>query len=1855
MLVAAPLHAATPTPSTPNDCVGAGGQGDPCGVDADCAGKAYATRCAHFGAPIDADQCAIPCEAIEDEGGLLQVTRAPSLCAVGEICAATWFDTEARVGHVCLPVPFHMDLALLDQCVVHFIQGSQPAFSDGDCSLQANLDRLLDQDSDGEFDIFDVDLCVLAFLEQPHCLADANGDWPEGCCDPEVKSSCMPGDVPRCADHADCGQGLYCDLDRAVCQRECGIVASREESLSSLERQCPGALKVCDRTRGRCVVVDVTQQSCEIDQDCPAGAYCFLGRCAPRCYSSLECPDAGWICSQNNRCRALPPPAGPEGFVFDPANYAVRFARDSLELSVTDPDDESALVIMDLITKRQVLDNPAVSFGYRMEVHYGLKTDQRCTQAFVDCTDPAQLPIKPDTGVKETEEECQARQDDCLIDPSEQWIRLPSPFGTVNASGDSAVVVELDAFIAEDLSPGTWPATVKLFFDNGDYDTIPVSFSKTSPSGTYEGDLTVYRDDPANALNAYRPLTFNMDIWVDESQETTWDALMATHHLDMDDEGIIDVTSGYPVVARLDGTSALAFSRGGAASTSADSVPFVGLYSPDSSALRLVGVIEISADFCIDEQGEDCSTAADAASSEDEILRVDNVFNRTIRRRIQFMGPFETSIGRYHGMYRETIYGLLPGGGVTLSGGFIMDQTSGDASPIELAGPLLEPATGAEAGVTYESALIGEAITFPETQALTETTARLTACATSLDSDATGSAGATPSVAWPADLFSTCGETCAELDPLAASAEGAWAAPAAFNDCCRFRRYLHLAQRGDNTVFGDLLDFRDVIEVSLANLGQSDAEQNYLNVYDYLSNWVVPCDADDPQPPPVCIDEERLRCGLALHQMAILNDWVDVDALGAGGGAGVDSSDGQDLFCLATMPTSGCPQAAAGHEDLFALQEHNRFWRDLALALKFEADRARSDAFLVLYRNEMNPFAQGTALSYKADHLREAVQRYDEVVRLVAGAPAAEILFSWPAGEFKQAGNDWLVIMQTVVEDRLGAIQELVDLKRRVFIDADDKDLVFAHHLMQQEYLLQVYLMLLQETWQGADFAYRGAAGAHLEQGQEIVTQLNPAWNPIGAHGSRVFFENPAADKTNWEAYRDRLIGATGDGGAVAEARTQVTDAVTDMQAALRDVDALEASLQEAKWGLEDSLASLCGDPNPTATGCAAGLSYCQCLVKEYLAADKWDEVQACKLSGGATCPPGVQLQCGEVGGGMGLSHGGAQDLAALGSQTCTQVIMTSFGQGSSDTATAPACAIDPTLVTVTGADGKGRACVGGKMGAALQEQAAMDLQRETVLDSLNGVFLDMKAYVKLRAQLLEDLQEFHAERERLLLIKAILEGLPPLLEFAKQKVLSFAGVPDCVQIYGMAMGTDCLGKLLTTATQKGINILFEVLIVAAEAAASKMDTEIRLAINQLAEQEISHETRAALERYQVQIHDLLIEYRLLTQASFNLYLKQADLRWQAQHALDRFGEEATFVAEHLVGRETGSLLRGEGVAREASEGFRDLVMLSYKMTMAFIHQYNVPTTQAASLINASLASVTLDDVADYAETLTTLEDDYCGFEAIDCDASTNVETLRYSLRSLLFPNLMDIVDAQTGAVVTAGQQFHNLITSPPYLKRRVRGVLPADQIELPVPVSLMLMENLPGGPKWVIDPLTCNHLLTARDPDTPANPGYGDGNVAVNVRGLNLGQGDQVVRYELIRGPTDYLRSCSAESVQQEIGTLPIMEYPIRTYAVGYAPHSPEAAAEAPPIYATRSAAFPACMNLDEQGGVVEDATCWRYFARDRSLSSMDWKLVVPLYVGDGATDNAWIAGEGLSEAERPIIEDLVLYFRYRTRPIQE
>ena len=170
-----------------------------------------------------------------------------------------------------------MDLNLLDQCVLHHLQGIQPVLTGDDCSLQKNLSRLLDQDQDLDFDIFDLDLCVLAFLERPAACPPDEDEAPLGC----------DSGLVYCTSDTICGSGAFCDLERNACARECGVVGAREGKGAELEVACTGQLQACDVGRG---------DPCTGHDECAAGV---CGGPLPLC---SICDAGGGSCDDGDAC-----------------------------------------------------------------------------------------------------------------------------------------------------------------------------------------------------------------------------------------------------------------------------------------------------------------------------------------------------------------------------------------------------------------------------------------------------------------------------------------------------------------------------------------------------------------------------------------------------------------------------------------------------------------------------------------------------------------------------------------------------------------------------------------------------------------------------------------------------------------------------------------------------------------------------------------------------------------------------------------------------------------------------------------------------------------------------------------------------------------------------------------------------------------------------------------------------------------------------------------------------------------------------------------------------------------------------------------------------------------------------------------------------------------------------------------------------------------------------------------------------------------------------------------------------------------------------------------------------------------
>jgi hypothetical protein len=457
--------------------------------------------------------------------------------------------------------------------------------------------------------------------------------------------------------------------------------------------------------------------------------------------------------------------------------------------------------------------------------------------------------------------------------------------------------------------------------------------------------------------------------------------------------------------------------------------------------------------------------------------------------------------------------------------------------------------------------------------------------------------------------------------------------------------------------------------------------------------------------------------------------------------------------------------------------------------------------------------------------------------------------------------------------------------------------------------------------------------------------------------------------------------------------------------------------------------------------------------------------------------------------------------------------------------------------------------------------------------------------------------------------------------------------------IAGTAAGTNCAGKGVAAGIKAGAAATRATVNSQLQVLHDHMLRAKEIHLTDIQQQQALRSQRMILDNLVTEIDNFIAEYQTVTQQLFNLQVRLADTFYLAKEAAKHYRESLSDIVGSLVGSEHGSVLRSNQKVQQANDKFLALLRLTYKMTMAFIHSYNLEST-ATQLTNQVFQITTPAGIEAFIAKLDQFQRDYCGTAGIDCDSANNTAYFRFSFRDELFPALRDVVDSRTGAVLTKGQQFHNLITSSMFRHTRYRAGLPVDQIELPFSIWLNDRGTQSGAVRqWMLSPLECNHVIVGRN----------SGTAAVNVLGSRL-TGDVV--YELWRGNTDFLRACEPHQVVPAGGGTPTAQYPINPYVIGYAPQSALALQEDPPTFITHSSGMPACKGVAENSqGYLDRESCYQYFARDRSLAAPDWSLVIPV---TGGSNNTWLLGDGLPESSRPIIEDIVLYLRYRRRPVQ-
>jgi hypothetical protein len=399
----------------------------------------------------------------------------------------------------------------------------------------------------------------------------------------------------------------------------------------------------------------------------------------------------------------------------------------------------------------------------------------------------------------------------------------------------------------------------------------------------------------------------------------------------------------------------------------------------------------------------------------------------------------------------------------------------------------------------------------------------------------------------------------------------------------------------------------------------------------------------------LCISEKDATCGLSIMQYALLNEWVRFDHM-------ADSTRGKPLFCDETMDLNACVSTSDirssstfidNHESSdnqsihLVTQEHNRFWMHLVQALKFSADQELSDAFMTLYRNQVNPFAVGAALAYKGEKQAKAISIYNDIMEIVSKPSMRSVYQLWDMSHYLQRGADILTLLKSIANDRLEAVATMVDLDRRIYLIDDlasKNDIV--QNMIQMDYLFQVYLLYLQVNWQAESpdqILYDNASGLYLKKAQRILQQVNVTRNALGLMDNQVFFENSASlgniIQKNWQYYRAILID--GDEPSVTEAfalidraEEDLNQAVDELKNSLGDLDTLEQSIYDARRGMIEYVNEQCGPPAAEIVGMIEGvdnledmngdgtLDYCDYLLEKHSDDELTQHLISCKLEG---------------------------------------------------------------------------------------------------------------------------------------------------------------------------------------------------------------------------------------------------------------------------------------------------------------------------------------------------------------------------------------------------------------------------------------------------------------------------------------------------------------------------------------------------------------------------------------------------------------------------------------------------------------
>lgn len=1683
------------------------GQGDFCDETTPCAGE-FATTCIE-------NHCQVPCNT--GNGNV-----DPTQCSLGEVCAEG-VTIEGYTENYCRPMPFTMDLNLLDTCVAVFLEETSFELENG-CNYQALLESMLDRNGDAAFNVFDLDLCVKDFLDAEPC-------------DVETQSCPDGSGLIYCATDNDCGvtedaPGLFCDQELNRCVRECGDLTIRQASGSmTVERTCAAGMLDCDPTRGRCDI-DRTGDTCSLDSECPSGGYCFLGECQQKCYRNLDCPDDSWTCNASNRC--TPAARNPDDTeAFDPSHYTVSLVHSQVSLDPRDSEVTLPFAIMNQIERREVANQPNVVFGYRAELTDMRKLDDKCFGDFSD--------LSPDDAA------------DCTVSPEEEFLTLVNPFGTIFGDGDPNLQIFLNEANAGRLSPGQYQAKLKVLFSNGGSTSANIVFTQPTIEGDYRGSVVVYLGPtPAESHSSVGQTQAHLQLELGEGT-IDWTSLLEQEGVDIDDEDndpfFVDRTSGTYVQGYLVGGESLMFNRPDPSIDGPNNrIPFKGIYSESDQALRLISVIDLPADFCASPDGN-CSPSDD--------LRAENPFRRDVRRVLEFFGNFDAVEMDFRGQYRETFFGLLPEP-LTVKGTFALSQSHQEDFEFG-ALPQLVPASDRVDFPTRDDVL---ATINPPSSCPMDVVANETAYADYLSS-------------WSSDT---------NAPPL----------------------------------FKELVSFDQLIQNVLDTLSPSD-HQGVLSLMEFFGDEVAFCGPGVPTP---CVDQDSVECGLTVYQTALVSDFPSATT-GTIPLAQIPSDDPDDaherrptLFCPDLPGLSDaefddvCPTSPDESSRLVTLQEYARFYQQLTQTHTFQANSGLSEVFYKLYKvAQSGSGTSGSAIDENHDALLDAIGHFEAIDDAIFAPAPSLVMFEWPMDSFAQSGLPWLQQMHTASLDRLGAVRELYQLRRRIYRDVDSSDQNFIGHLAQSEYLRQIFIAAIQQRWERESFLYGGESKRAFETVDTLLATSDPGRNPLGLHPNRVYFENPVSTVSTWQHYQ-QLFNAK-----LASVEIDVSTAIQNLESSWADQANAQLQLLQVQHAAESEIDLLCGSAEQTVPP--------ECI------------------------PPT------DADGYSDSNEEALADLSCAGSEcnfewSCANESCDEIEKYVRDAAGNIQCELGDEWYSVS-FQGQDRPCINGQVGSLIREKSSVKLQMSQALERISEIGRDVERLNDLFSEVTgiqESLFEYTDAAQSA--IKDI-EDQFRNDNLALNVALSAADVLDCLTVAGVSVGSTCPGEF----AKNGLEVVAHQAHAQAESSSSTArfaeQQELELRKFEAAMDTATAEHAAKVSELVAQVNDEVRVYELLAHQYASLEAETQNLLFLAGRASQRYAESLESMVDVITGSQAGDALFANQAVISANEGFDELMLLAYKMTRSFAHRYNLGN-EAIERENRLFRIITLQDLQEYVSDIADEGRSFCGANGFACDSASNDRVYRFSVRNELFPDLKDIViDASAGNVVTAEQQFHNIITSEPFLTTVSFGGIPQKIIK--IPLSISLMPTFRGS--YMLPVGECNQTIS------PGRDGVGS--IAVNLIGTRLdapsSEGpdsedpssedpSSELVYQLWRGEQDFARSCS------ELAPGGTSGYAVNNYTITWSTEHTASGLKTPPPYFDRSDSQPACIeHHGEPIDIINDPNCQIVYASERTLASTDWVFVIAELTNGPYVHR--LINKSLPEEKKPIIEDIEIYFRYDSWPL--